>query len=243
MLAKGINGNGFGHTLGSAAQLAHWITPQTHDERERGNTNADHHHSPHDLSNQVHLAPWPTTTKQDAIGSARHGYMNDGKPRAATNQRRESLTGHAGTTLTDAARLASWATPAARDSKGANSELHVTVTGGGQEAHGPASESGCVAYARDERCERGEGDGREAQRWPQHAGGERGPCNGFWGNAEWLACIDGKARAVEPGTFPLAHGAPARVGRLRAYGNAIVAPVAAEFIGAYIDSIENGETP
>jgi site-specific DNA-cytosine methylase len=32
----------------------------------------------------------------------------------------------------------------------------------------------------------------------------------------------GKARPVEPGTFPLAHGVAARVGRLRAYGNAIV---------------------
>ncbi|WP_454844877.1 DNA cytosine methyltransferase [Ralstonia thomasii] len=48
-----------------------------------------------------------------------------------------------------------------------------------------------------------------------------GPVNGFWGDADWLLCRDGKWRPVEPGTFPLAHGAPARVGRLRAYGNAI----------------------
>lgn len=54
---------------------------------------------------------WPTTTVKDAIGSARHGYMNDGRPRAATNQRREILTRHAGTTLTDAANLAGWPTP------------------------------------------------------------------------------------------------------------------------------------
>jgi DNA (cytosine-5)-methyltransferase 1 len=58
---------------------------------------------------------------------------------------------------------------------------------------------------------------------------------GWWAGAEWLPCIDGKSRPVEPGTFPLAHGAPARVGRLRAYGNAIVAPVAAEFIQAYME--------
>lgn len=32
--------------------------------------------------------------------------------------------------------------------------------------------------------------------------------------------------------FPLAHGAPARVGRLRGYGNAIVAPQAEAFIEA-----------
>src|ERR1035438_4712519 len=28
-----------------------WPTPQKHDERERGNTEADHHYFPHDLSN------------------------------------------------------------------------------------------------------------------------------------------------------------------------------------------------
>lgn len=62
-----------------------------------------------------------------------------------------------------------------------------------------------------------------------------GATNGFWRNAEWLYCRDEKYRAVEPGTFPLANGAAARVGRLRGYGNAIVAPVAEEFIRAYLE--------
>jgi DNA (cytosine-5)-methyltransferase 1 len=51
-----------------------------------------------------------------------------------------------------------------------------------------------------------------------------------WSNIDWLPCTDGKARPVESGTFPLAHGIPGRVGRLRAYGNAIVPQIAAEFI-------------
>ncbi len=63
---------------------------------------------------------WPTTSVMDAAGSARHGYMNDGRERAAKNRRREVLTGNAGTTLTDAARMA-WATPASRDYRHANS--------------------------------------------------------------------------------------------------------------------------
>jgi len=58
----------------------------------------------------------------------------------------------------------------------------------------------------------------------------------FWNACDWLPCTDGKARPVEPGTFPLAHGVAGRVGRLRAYGNAIVAPLAEEFIRAYLDA-------
>ncbi len=54
------------------------------------------------------------------------------------------------------------------------------------------------------------------------------------GGADWLSCRDGKCRPVEPGTFPLAHGAASRVGRLRAYGNAIVAQAAEEVIAAYM---------
>jgi DNA (cytosine-5)-methyltransferase 1 len=62
-----------------------------------------------------------------------------------------------------------------------------------------------------------------------------GPTNGYWADADWLICRDGKWRPVEPGTFPLAHGPSNRVGRLRAAGNAIVAQVAEEFIRSYLD--------
>jgi DNA (cytosine-5)-methyltransferase 1 len=58
-----------------------------------------------------------------------------------------------------------------------------------------------------------------------------------WSDCEWLPCTDGKARPVEPGTFPLASRIPGRVGRLRAYGNAIVPQIAAEFIAASIEAI------
>lgn len=62
-----------------------------------------------------------------------------------------------------------------------------------------------------------------------------GPVNGHWRAADWIGCRDGKFRPIEPGSFPLANGAPARVGRLRGFGNAIVAEAAAEFIRAALD--------
>ena len=67
-----------------------------------------------------------------------------------------------------------------------------------------------------------------ADNWPS-------PTNGHWRDADWLFCRDGKWRPVEPGTSPLAHGAAARVGRLRGYGNAIVAQAAQAFIESVMD--------
>lgn len=60
-----------------------------------------------------------------------------------------------------------------------------------------------------------------------------------WSGADWLGCRDGRFRPVESGTFPLANGIPARVGRLRGYGNAIVPQVAAEFIKAFMECRPN----
>lgn len=56
--------------------------------------------------------------------------------------------------------------------------------------------------------------------------------NGFWRDAEWAYCGDGKFRPIEPGTLPLAPRSPTHMGRCRAYGNSIVSQVATEFIKA-----------
>ncbi len=72
----------------------------------------------------------------------------------------------------------------------------------------------------------------------ERAGGSVGWSNataGFWRDPDWLGCRDGKWRPVRPGTFPLAHGAPVRVGRLRGYGDAINAQAAKAFIEAVME--------
>ena len=110
-------------------------------------------------------------------------------------------------------------------------------------AQQPSCASGGVADAAVGRraFEQHPGGGGEAPSGREGNGQSGGgdlrpnPLHGFWRDADWLFCRDGKWRPVEPGTFPLAHGASARVGRLRAYGNAIVAPLAAEFISAVME--------
>lgn len=56
-------------------------------------------------------------------------------------------------------------------------------------------------------------------------------------HVDWLFCRDGKWRPVEPGAFPLVDAAPARVGRLRAYGNALDAETATRFLEAVMASL------
>lgn len=57
-----------------------------------------------------------------------------------------------------------------------------------------------------------------------------------WAAGVFGGCWDGKQRRVEPSIPLLADGVPARVGRLRAYGNAITPQVAAEVIAAYMEA-------
>ena len=55
---------------------------------------------------------------------------------------------------------------------------------------------------------------------------------GPWSAFDLIPFPDGSARRVEPGTSPISDGVPARVVKLRGYGNAIVPQVAAAFIRA-----------
>jgi len=77
------------------------------------------------------------------------------------------------------------------------------------------------------------------ERSPEQSSGPRGLVNGFWRDAEWIPCRDGKYRPIEPGVTPLATGVTNRVGKLRGYGNALTAEVARGFIESYLE-VEQG---
>ena len=120
-----------------------------------------------------------------------------------------------------------------------------------QMAGWPESES--ERYQRQETAGREEGDGIErhggmgdSTGWEERGGREPGKSSGreseASGSSPWddfilIPCADGKYRIVpsEPAFFPLAPGVPARVGKLRAYGNSIVPQLAAKFIKMHMD--------
>ena len=139
------------------------------------------------------------------------------------------------------------------DSLGAGSQGWVGMPGGSdQRAARPAGLAGGLAdgdgriaghgeiqRGRQHRCQpKDSGDARQVEPDGEPAG--TGPTDGVWRDADWLRCRDGRWRPVEPGTFPLADGVSSRMGLLRGYGNAIVPPLAAEFVTAFLESLPEG---
>jgi hypothetical protein len=221
------NDCGSSQTLPQAA----WPTPNsgpqnlgdTTWERRREELKAEHKNGNGfglNLGQAATLAGWTTTTTRDWKDSGA-----DIKPREDGTERFDQLPRQA--------NLAGWPSPTVGNATGSQSMANMSATGRREDGS-----KGTVSLP---------GVGKLAG-WPtpvtvpdsdashgQLSGDLRpGPTNGHWRNADWLHCRDGKWRPVEPGTFPLAHGAAARVGRLRAYGNAIVPQVAAEVISAYM---------
>jgi len=151
---------------------------------------------------------WPTTLASGSRGSAGVG-------------KRE---------LPNAVKWIGWPTTSTRDHKGG-------YRGGAyerrQDQHGHAGCSSAVSGLANTQSDRSNTVGGIFE--GPYKSESIGMPN-FWANCDWLSCRDGKYRPVESGTFPLAHGATARVGRLRAYGNAIVPQAAQALIEAYLET-------
>lgn len=88
----------------------------------------------------------------------------------------------------------------------------LAADGGGSDSR-VAYANGGDASAKREQC------GGKQRFEPAHGGtlsdGRPGPVNGFWRNADWLLCRDGKWRPVEASPQPLADGSAESLGRVR----------------------------
>jgi DNA (cytosine-5)-methyltransferase 1 len=129
----------------------------------------------------------------------------------------------------------------------ASSERYQSQRGGVAGAYSQARPKPIIRAGQLQRGgparELADADGGDAstkwlQRGWEHGQWTQNGCAGFWHDAEWIDCTDGKARPVGPGSFPLGHGIQRRTSKLRAYGNAIVPQIAAEFIGAAMRSTQ-----
>lgn len=80
-------------------------------------------------------------------------------------------------------------------------------------------------YSKSVACEQASGDILDTRTNPGQE----------WGRVDLVTGNDGRKRPIQCGTFPLADGFTNRVGRLRGYGNAIVAPQAQAFIEAFME--------
>ena len=179
------------------------------------------------LNQVAQAAGWPTPTRQDSASSGSAGYSTESDR-------------HPSTTLTDAARFAGW--PTARQTDG-RQQVGEDRPGrderGGEEGRtaglGLRGALGGLGDTSSTRLEIGIGDGGVRRNAGRAPAGQAAELSGPWSDYVWLPCADGKSRRIEPGLEPLAHGVPARVGRLRGYGNAIVSQVAATFIQAVME--------
>ena len=173
---------------------------------------------------------WATPTTRDHKGGYQGGRIRNGK--ISTD------------TLDVAAQLTGWPTP------------NATNNGRGEEPDAKIKRGMNAGLNPSGRGEIGGMDntigiGRDAGRHGNYGGdvriefdatvedGSGAKTNGVWRDADWLYCRDGKWRPVEPSTFPLANGIAGRVGRCRAYGNAIVSEVAQGLISSFMER-ENG---
>ena len=110
------------------------------------------------------------------------------------------------------------------------------LAGGLADGDGGLPGDAALQRRRQHRCEPADGGAGDLDGSAADPAGA-GPTHGVWGDPDWLLCRDGRWRPVEPGTFPLADGIPGRMGLLRGYGNAIVPPLAAEFVTAFLDCL------
>lgn len=117
----------------------------------------------------------------------------------------------------------------------------------GQTARSGADDGLADSAGRDALAERQQHGGQYGQQPGDRSGlsdplRDPGQIAARWFDVDWLLCRNPAGepswRPVESGTFPLAHGVPGRMGKLRAYGNALDAETATGFCQVVRELIE-----
>lgn len=189
--SKGMTEDGQKRTVGLESQTKYWSSPRATDGTKGGPNQAG---SKGDLMLPSQVCQWPTPVAND-----------DNKTPEAHMAMKSRMKGGPRNTITSLQVLVQqWPTPAARDGKGANSEEHATVTGGGAETHGSTSQL-CGLFAP-------------------------GPADPRWTGI--LAEYPELAPALEPAFRGVVNGlafdmGDSRAARLKCVGNGVVALCAA----------------
>ena len=202
------------------AVLWGWATPTTADHKGAAKPESvkEWNTRGHNLPEQAQMSGWTTPSATDGTrgGIGDHGRNVGEQPDPVVEDGRVGNTQHDGQSTSSKQRSDDQDAP--DDAK----EQIVSVQSEG------------ASVTRDDRS----GDGSEGGGDTETHAHET---NGFWSDADWLLCRDGKWRPVRTQTFPLVDGATARVGRLRAYGNAITAQVAQGLIESYMEVRDDAE--
>lgn len=141
------------------------------------------------------------------------------------------------------------ASPAGRlaDSMHAGRPERRAVSGDGQIAGSRADGGLADTAGRYASAERQQYGGQYGQQQGDSRGlpdslRDQGQIAARWFDVDWLLCRNPAGepswRPVESGSFPLAHGVPGRMGKLRAYGNALDAETATGFCQVVRELVE-----
>lgn len=233
MLARAMGSTKHGSNLNDTAMLAGWPTPISHASRgnpdpvaflERKQRTRPGSKALTELNLVAHLTSWPTPTVNDSKGSD-YSYGNGDHSKIA----RKVKAAAAGSQLGHLA--------------------HLPVVAGAAQLVGDAQRARLQEQLRERGVLREAGDDGAGEA-PGRAGS---PTGGLWTDAVWLYCRDGKYRPTQPvpvalpdgAAFcvdylrPLEVGVEGRVGRIKAYGNAINALQAATFIRAFMEATQH----
>ena len=197
--SKGMTADGQKRTVGLESQSKYWNatswpTPRGADGTKGGPNQAG---SKGDLMLPSAAAQWPTPmTVNTTSNRAKYGRETSGPSRGGARFGLEDIVN-------------TWPTPAARDSKGANSAEHALITGGGAQAHGSVEQLRRPFFA----------PGPADARWPAIL-------------REWPGLAPALDKTAESGLRGVADGLAdrshdCRAQRLKCVGNGVVALQAA----------------